>query len=85
MRPAFSNSIDNFLNVTNNIFNDLNLIINISKIILWIVLILFYILYLIPYIYIKNIELNRTKKMLEIIPKNIMIEIIKKERLKNNI
>ena len=85
MRPVFSNLIDNFLNATNNIFNDLNLIIQISKIILWIVLILFYILYLIPYIYIKNIELNRTKKMLEIIPKNIMIEIIKKERLKNNI
>ena len=83
MRPIFSNLIDYFLNSTNNIFNNLNLIIKISSYIIWIIVSLFYILYLIPYIYIKNIELNRTKKMLEIIPKNIMIEIIKKERIKN--
>ena len=41
---------------------------------------LFYIIYLIPFIIIKNTELNKIKKMIKLIPKDMLLQIINNEK-----
>ena len=79
-KPSFESLIISIQNVIEDIYDHIYNYILISNIGYYIVLIWFYFIYLLPYIIKKNIELNKNRKMLNIIPKEILFEIINKEK-----
>ena len=79
-KPSFESLIVSIQNVIKAIYDHIYNYILISNIGYYIVLIWFYFIYLLPYIIKKNIELNKNRKMLNIIPKEILFEIINKEK-----
>ena len=79
-KPSFESLISSIKNVIENIYVKIYDYILISNIGYYIVLVWFYFIYLLPYLIKKNIELNKNRKMLTIIPKEILFEIINKEK-----
>jgi len=59
-------------------------VIVLIAIVFYIVLGIFYIIYLIPFIIIKNTELNKIKKMIKLIPKDMLLQIINNEKFNIN-
>ena len=71
-------SVDKSLN---NLFSTLKKNIIIINVIAFTFLALFYIFYIMPFCIQKNLLLNKTRKMLGIIPKDIFLEILQHEKM----
>ena len=64
-----------------DLFSDLKNNIVVINIIVFVLLTLFYICYITPFAIKKNLELNKTRKMLGIIPKDIFFNILNNEKM----
>ena len=67
--------------VKNELFINLRKNIVIINVIAFGFLILFYLFYITPFVIQKNLELNKTRKMLGIIPKDIFFGILNNEKM----
>ena len=65
-------------------FLNIKKIIKLMNYLFFIILAIAYIIYIIPYGFIKNIDINNSRKILNIIPKDILFEITKKNKNNNN-
>ena len=65
-------------------FHNIKKIIKLMNYLFFIILAIAYIIYIIPYGFIKNIDINNSRKILNIIPKDILFEITKKNKNNNN-
>jgi hypothetical protein len=79
-RYVFQNLTTNLNEVIDTIMDQIKRVIVLIAIVFYIVLGLFYIIYLIPFIIIKNTELNKIKKMIKLIPKDMLLQIINNEK-----
>ena len=79
-RYVFQNLTTNLNDVIDMIMDQIKKVIVLIAIVFYIVLGLFYIIYLIPFIIIKNTELNKIKKMIKLIPKDMLLQIINNEK-----
>ena len=75
-RPSAESFLDYMDNDIYNLMEDMGKIIIICFVCYYIILILIFGLYIIPDIFRKNIEINKKRKMLMLIPKDILPEII---------
>ena len=67
----------------NNCFINIKKNIKLMNYLFFIILAIAYIIYIIPYGIIKNIDINNSRKILNIIPKDILFEITKKIKKDN--
>ena len=81
VRPVVRDLIQSVTLGVNSLFSHLRKIIVIINIIAFGFLILFYIFYITPFVIQKNLELNKTRKMLGIIPKDIFFGILSNEKM----
>ena len=81
IRPVITDLTHSITTGVNKLFSDLRKIIVIINIIAFGFLILFYIFYITPFVIQKNLELNKTRKMLGIIPKDIFFGILSNEKM----
>ena len=81
IRPVITDLTHSITTGVNKLFSDLRKIIVIINIIAFGFLILFYIFYITPFVIQKNLELNKTRKMLGIIPKDIFFGILSNEKI----
>ena len=75
-RPSAEAFLDFIDKDIENIMEDMEKIIIICLVCYYFILILIFSLYIIPDIFSKNIEINKKRKMLILIPKDILPEII---------
>ena len=81
VRPVIRDLIQSVTLGVNSLFSHLRKIIVIINVIAFGFLILFYIFYITPFVIQKNLQLNKTRKMLGIIPKDIFLEILNNEKM----
>jgi hypothetical protein len=75
---------DSYSNSLNDCFLNIKKMIKLMNYLFFIILAIAYIIYMIPYGFIKNIDINNSRKILNIIPKDILFEITKKNKNNNN-
>ena len=75
---------DSYSNSLNDCFLNIKKMIKLMNYLFFIILAIAYIIYMIPYGFIKNIDINNSRIILNIIPKDILFEITKKNKNNNN-
>ena len=81
VNPVISDLINSVDISLNNLFSTLENNIVMINIVTFILLTFFYICYIIPFTIQKNLLLNKTRKMLGIIPKDIFLDILNHEKM----
>ena len=81
IRPIITDLRDSVDNGIKKLFTNLKNNIVIINIIAFVFVTLFYICYITPFAIKKNLELNKTRKMLGIIPKDIFFNILNNEKM----
>ena len=81
VNPVISDLINSVDISLNNLFSTLEKNIIIINIITFILLTFFYICYILPFTIQKNLLLNKTRKILGIIPKDIFLDILNHEKM----
>ncbi len=82
INSVFDDLIESVDKSLNNLFSTLKKNIIIINVIAFTFLALFYIFYIMPFCIQKNLLLNKTRKMLGIIPKDIFLEILHNEKMR---
>ena len=79
---AFSNITNEFDDSIEKSFKNIKINIKIFSVVFYIIIAIYYLFYLIQYIFKKNNDINKVRTMLNIIPSNILLEIIANKKKK---
>ena len=79
INPVITDLVEIVTEECEKLFTNLRKIIIFLNIVFFVIFVFFYICYILPFIIKKNIELNKTRKMLGIIPKDVFLEILNNE------
>ena len=79
---AFSNITNEFDESIEKSFKNIKINIKIFSVVFYIIIAIYYLLYLIQFILKKNNDINKVRTMLNIIPSNILLEIISNKKKK---
>ena len=79
---AFSNITNEFDDSIEKSFKNIKINIKIFSVVFYIIIAIYYLLYLIQFILKKNNDINKVRTMLNIIPSNILLEIIANKKKK---
>ena len=80
INPVISDLVETVIAECEKLFSNIRNNIIIINVIFFIVLVFYYIFYIFPFIIKKNMDLNKTRKMLGIIPKDVFLEILNNEK-----
>ncbi len=80
INPVISDLIQTVSEECETLFSKIKKNIIIVNVLFFIVLFFYYLCYILPFIIKKNMDLNKTRKMLGIIPKDIFVDILNNEK-----
>jgi hypothetical protein len=82
----FQNITDSFSDSINDNLSDIKKRVKFINLLYYVILALSYVFYILPYAFNKNVDINKARKMLSIIPKNLLYNLLldSKEKLNSN-
>lgn len=86
LRNLFQNITDSFSDSINDNLSDIKKRVKFINLLYYVILALSYVFYILPYAFNKNVDINKARKMLSIIPKNLLYNLLldSKDKLNAN-